>query len=107
MGWSHLNTYGLTLGLFRSWGTRDPLLYAPAGDGGSRNGRPDTSGYVLQADWTPFGKEDSWHAPYANLRLGVQYTGYFKFNGASHNYNGSGRDASDNNTVFAFAAVAF
>ena len=107
VGWSYHNSYGLTLGLFHSWGTRDALLYAPEEDGGSRTGKPDTSGYTLQADWTPWGKEDSWNAPWANLRLGVQYTGYFKFNGASSNYDGSGRDASDNNTVFLFAAVAF
>ena len=34
VGWSHLNTYGLTLGLFDSWGTRDHGLYAPEADGG-------------------------------------------------------------------------
>jgi hypothetical protein len=101
------NAYGVTAGLFHTWGSRDRNLFGPAEGEGSRTGRPDTSGYVLQADWSPLGKEGSWGAPYANLRLGVQYTGYFKFNGASRNYDGFGRDASDNNTVFAFAAVAF
>jgi len=107
VGWSHKNSYGLTLGLFRSWGTRDPNLFVPEEDGGSRTGKPDTAGYILQADWTPFGKEGSWHAPYANIRVGLQYTGYFKFNGASHDYDGFGRDASDNNALFAFVATAF
>jgi hypothetical protein len=107
VGWSHLATYGLTVGLFDSWGTRDADLFAPEEDGGSRTGKPNTAGYILQADWTPFGKEGSWGAPAVNLRLGLQYTGYFKFNGASDNYDGFGRDASDNNSVFAFAAVAF
>ena len=107
IGWSHLNTYGLTFGLFSRWGTRDTELYAPEEDGGSRTGKPDTAGYILQADWTPFGKEDSWHAPFANLKLGIQYTGFTKFNGASHNYDGFGRKASDNNSLFGFAAVAF
>lgn len=105
--WYHKNTYGLTGALFRTWGRRDPILYAPEQDHGSRTGRPDTSGYTVQADWTPFGKEESWGSPYANLRLGLQYTGYFKFNGAESNYDGFGRDASDNNTLFAFAMVAF
>ena len=105
--WYHKNTYGLTGALFRTWGTRDPILYAPEEDNGSRTGRPDTSGYVLQADWTPFGKEDSPGSPYANIRVGLQYTGYFKFNGASSNYDGFGRDASDNNTIFGFLMVAF
>ena len=61
----------------------------------------------VQADGTPWGKEDSWGAPWANLRLGLQYTGYTKFNGASHNYDGEGRNASDNNTLFGFVWAAF
>jgi hypothetical protein len=106
-GWSHHNSFGVTVGLFHSWGTRDRVLFAPEEDGGSRTGKPNTSGYIVQADWVPFGKEGSWGAPYANLKLGIQYTGYLKFNGARRNYDGFGRDASDNNTLFGFAAVAF
>jgi hypothetical protein len=99
------NTYGLTGALFSSWGTRDADLFAPEEDGGSRTGRPNTSGFILQADWTPWGKEDSPLSPWLNLRVGLQYTGYFKFNGASSNYDGFGRDASDNNTVYVFVNV--
>lgn len=99
-------TYGLTAGLFRVTGSADSGLYAAAADTGYA-GTPDTNGYILQADWTPFGKSDSWGAPWANLRLGVQYTGYTKFNGASSNYDGSGRNASDNNTLYAFVWTAF
>jgi hypothetical protein len=58
-------------------------------------------------DWTPWGKEDSWMAPNANLRLGLQYTAYSKFNGASNDYDGAGRDASDNNTLMLLAWLAF
>lgn len=105
--WYHKNSYGLTGALFRSWGTRDPILYVPREENGSRTGRPDTSGYVLQADWTPFGKEESFGSPYANIRIGLQYTGYFKFNGTDSNYDGFGRDASDNNNLFGFVMVAF
>lgn len=101
------NTYGLTGALFDSWGTRDTGLFEEEEDGGSRTGKPNTSGFILQADWTPFGKENSPLNPWLNLRLGIQYTGYFKFNGARHDYDGSGRNASDNNTLFAFADVAF
>lgn len=59
---------------------------------------PDASsnGWTLQADWTPFGKESSWQAPWANLRLGLQYTMYNKLDGDSSN-------ASDANTMMAFA----
>jgi hypothetical protein len=101
------NTYGVTGALFNSWGTRDTDLFEPEEDGGSRTGKPNTSGFILQADWTPFGKESSPGNPWLNLRLGLQYTGYFKFNGSSHDYDGFGRDASDNNTIYGFANVAF
>lgn len=99
-------SYGLTAGIFHSWGTADPDLYAPAADVGSRTGKPGTSGFIVQASWTPFGKEGSWGAPYANLRLGLQYTGYLKFNGARRNYDAFGRTAADNDTLFAFAQLA-
>lgn len=100
-------TWGLTLGLFKIAGSSDNLLYAPEADVGSRTGNPGTGGYILQTDWTPFGKEGSWGGTWANLRLGLQYTGYTKFNGSSHNYDGDGRDANDNNTLFGFIWTAF
>ncbi|MBR0568236.1 cytochrome C [Azoarcus sp. L1K30] len=96
-------TWGVSMGRFATRGNRDATLY---GDGYA-NGSPDTSGTVLQADWTPLGKEDSWGAPWANLRLGLQYTMFDKFNGARRNYDGSGRDAKDNNTLFLFAWTSF
>ena len=99
--------YGLTAGLFRTSGDADRLLYAPEPDSGSRTGEPATTGYVLQADFTPWGDRGSWHAPWANLRLGLQYTGYTEFNGAGTNYDGFGREASGNNTLMAFAWPAF
>jgi len=34
--------------------------------------------------------------------MGLRYTAYTKFNGVSDNYNGFGRNASDNNSVFAY-----
>ncbi len=107
VSWYYDRTWGLTAGLFGTSGTPDPLLYAAEDITGSRVGAPGTKGYVLQADWTPFGKEDSWAAPWANLRLGIQYTGYTKFNGASTDYDGAGRKASDNNTLFLFSWIAF
>ena len=100
------NHYGLTVGRFMLRGSSDAVLFAPEAASGSRAGKPDSSGTILQADWTPFGAADSWHAPWANLRLGVQYTIYDKFNGASHDYDGFGRNASDNNTLFLFAWFA-
>jgi len=104
----YMNTYGITLGAFDINGSKDQLLYNTGEqDAGSLNGSPNSRGYIVQADWTPWGKEDSWGAPWANVRLGLQYTGYTKFNGASKNYDGFGRDAKDNNTLFAFAWLSF
>jgi hypothetical protein len=86
-------TYGLSAGLFGTSGNRKDLW-------GTDNGKPDSNGYILQADWTPFGKEDSWLAPNVNLRLGLQYTYYNKFDGTSDN-------AGDNNTLSTFIWTAF
>ncbi len=94
------------MGLFDIRGNNDESLYASEPDSGSSTGSPDTRGWIFQTDWTPFGKENSWNAPWANLRLGLQYTLYTKFNGAKHDYDGYGRDASDNNTIFAFIWAA-
>jgi hypothetical protein len=94
-------TYGVTVGRFSTHGTRDATVYSF-----SANGSPDTSGTVLQIDWTPWGKENSWARPFANARLGLQYTIYDKFDGASSNYDGAGRNASDNNTLFLFIWAA-
>ena len=38
--------------------------------------------------------------PKENIQLIAQYTMYNKFNGKSTNYDGSGRNASDNNTLY-------
>lgn len=106
----HYNqTWGATLGLFDSRGSTDSVLYGSS----SYNNKPNTAGYMLQGDWTPWGKESSWLSPWANLRLGMQYTGYSRFNGGSNYISGfddSGnainRQAKDNNTLSIFAWFA-
>lgn len=105
VSWYHNKHYGVTLGAFHTTGTMDTDLLTPDVEEGSRIGRPNTDGYIAQADWTPFGGEGQ--STLHNLRLGLQYKGYTKFNGASHDYDGSGRSASDNNTLTAFAWLAF
>jgi hypothetical protein len=95
------NTYGATLSWQRLWGSADPLLFQQGTPlGGSANGKPDSNAFILEANWVPFGKEGSWLAPLANMKLGVQYTIYTMFNGGAHNYDGFGRNASDNDTLF-------
>jgi len=97
----HYNqTWGVTGSLFNTSTSKDATLYGES----SYHDNGNTSGYILQGDWTPWGKESSWGAPWANVRLGVQYTGYNKFNGGSHylDDNGDDRKASDNNTLSFF-----
>jgi len=38
--------------------------------------------------------------PSLNVQATAQYVIYSKFNGASNNYDGAGRSASDNNTLY-------
>ena len=101
------NTYGLTLAWQYTWGQPNPLLFAPAPVTGSANGKPNSNAFIVEADWVPFGKEDSWARPFVNLKLGLQYVAYTRFNGGTSNYDGFGRNASGNNTVFLYAWTAF
>ena len=103
----YMNTYGATLGWQYTWGTANPLLFPPAPVTGSRNGKPNSNAFIVEADWIPFGKEDSWARPFVNLKIGLQYVAYTMFNGSTRNYDGFGRDASGNNTVFLYAWMAF
>jgi hypothetical protein len=41
------------------------------------------------------------------VKFGLQYVHYSKFNGAVSNYDSAGRNAGDNNTIFAYAWWAF
>ena len=89
------------------WGTANPVLYGPGELSGSNNSKPNTTAYIVEADWVPFGKDDSWGAPLANLKLGAQFIAYTRFNGGSSNYDGSGRNASANNTLYLFSWLVF
>ena len=93
---------GATIGAFNTTGSADPLLY-----GANRTAKPDTSGLLFQVDGTPFGGKGSPLGARFNMRVGVQYTLYTRFDGASRNYDGAGANASDNNTVRVFTWVAY
>ena len=92
---------GATVQLFDTWGSRDPLLYAD-----NRTFSPDSTGVRFQIDATPWGNDVSPFGPRFNMRVGLQYTLYTKFDGASRNYDGTGRDAADNNTLRIFTWFA-
>ena len=86
-----------TVGWFDTGGTVDPLLYAQSAVTGSANGNPRGVGYITNFSYWPM----------QNLQLGVQYTGYTRFNGAAINYDGAGRNASGNNTVYLLVRFIF
>lgn len=82
--------YTGTLGGFNTSGTVDPLFFAQNAVSGSANGSPNSRGYTMQfAFW-----------PMQNIDLSIGYTGYTKFNGGTTNYDGAGRNASNNNTTY-------
>lgn len=64
---------------------------------GNLSGNPGTRGATYEAFWTP----DQY------VRIGAQYTAYNKFNGASRNYDGFGRNAKDNDTLFMYVWAAY
>jgi hypothetical protein len=86
----------------------DTLLYAPAPLTGSANESPNSQAIIAQIDWTPFGNDTThWGYPWLNVRVALQYTWYLQFNGGTTNYDGFGRNASDNNTLLLFTWWAF
>jgi hypothetical protein len=99
-GYTWHNKIGATLGAFSITGSRNAELY----DG---SGSPNSDGVMAQLDYTPWGGNDSPLGPRVNLRLGIQYTAYCKFNGARHNYDGAGANASDDNALRVFTWLAF
>ncbi|MGA7876912.1 MAG: hypothetical protein WCA08_14725, partial [Desulfoferrobacter sp.] len=94
---SQIGTFGGTVGYFQTTGDSDSLLYSPDPVDGSRNGNPDSNGFLLQANYLPWER----------CKFALQYVIYDKFNGSSSNYDGFGRDASDNNTLYFLVWVAF
>ncbi|MGO9804665.1 MAG: cytochrome C [Steroidobacteraceae bacterium] len=93
---------GGTVQYFSTTGTTDTGLYpaTPAGAPGvvtSANGSPDTRGWIAELNYLPW----------LNVKVSAQYTWYGKFNGGSSNYDGVGRNASDNNTLYLLLWFAY
>lgn len=94
------NSQSLSLGYNRTSGSADSMLYAPLTApttttpnpntpySGSANGRPDNTSWITQYVYLPW----------QNVQVGLQYTHYTRFNGASSNYDGAGRNAAANDT---------
>ncbi len=99
-------TVSLTAAYFDIWGNADPLLY---GDSLSpmHLGSPNSNGWIFDVAWLPWSNGGPSIYPWFNARIGVSFTLYNQFNGASSNYDGAFRNASDNNTTFLYTWVAF
>ena len=103
--------YGGSLAYFNLTGTTDtlsqtsgycgtPVAFCSASSlrvNGNLSGNPAVQGQTYEAFWIPV----------QNARIGVQYTAYSTYNGATNNYDGFGRNASDNNTLFFYVWVAY
>jgi hypothetical protein len=92
--------YGGTLSLFSTTGSVDTLLYSAGAAPGvvtSANGSPNTKGWIAEFNYLPW----------LNTKISAQYTSYTKFNGGGANYDGFGRNASDNNTAYVLLWLVF
>lgn len=84
-------TIGGGLQVFSTRGSTDDMRYN-MGEAvhGSINGSPNNRGWALMLNYLPV----------QNVKLEVRYTSWSQFNGAGANYDGFGRNAKDNNSVF-------
>jgi len=87
----------LTAGYFLTSGSTDIILYTPGEVSGSNNGLPNSGGEILQFTFIPW----------MNAQFAIQYKIYNKFNGGSSDYDGFGRNASDNNTLYVSAWLVY
>ncbi len=90
-------SHGATLAYFATSGDRDTLLHRPAPVAGTRTGRPNSSGLIGELAFLPW----------LNTRFALQYVAYARFNGSHDDYDGFGRSASDNNTLYLLAWLVF
>lgn len=89
---------GGSVQLFSTTGTTNPTVFGTGSTVlGSAASKPNTQGAILELDYMPW----------LNTRLGLQYTIFRRFNGGTNSYDGFGRDASDNNVLFAYIWTAF
>jgi hypothetical protein len=89
--------FGATLGYFSVDGSKDNGLFSPTAITGSSTNSPNSNGFIAELSYLP------WY----NTKFSVQFTKYNKFNGASSNYDGFGRNASDNNSLYLLVWLCF
>jgi hypothetical protein len=79
---------GGTFGFFSTTGSADATLTPNS---------PDTKGWIAELNYLPW----------LNTKLSLQYTAYSKYSGLSNNYDGAGRNAKDNNTIYALVWLSY
>ena len=72
-------------------GSSDPLYL------GTVSGNSNSSWGTAEIDYLPW----------LNVKIGLQYTAYMRFDGTMTNYDGAGRNAADNNLLYGFVWIAF
>lgn len=91
-------TYAGILQVFDTRGDADALRYnSGAPVMGSINGRPDSRGWIAELNYLA---NVDWMPGVQHAKVALRYTAYTRFNGARDNYDGFGRNARDNNSVF-------
>jgi hypothetical protein len=100
-------TVGATVGYFNIHGSVDTGLYAAGAIGGSANGSPNSRGWTAELTYMPFNNGGPSFWPWLNAKVGLQFIAYNKFNGGTTNYDGFGRNAAGNNTLFLYTWIAF
>jgi len=83
LSYVYMARYGGSVAYFNQTDSRDPTQA--------------TRGETFELFWNPI----------QYIRVGAQYTAYDKYAGASSNYDGFGRNASDNNTLFLYVWAAY
>ena len=84
------NGFGATVGYFTKSGTADVNV-------ASLTNKPDSKGCIFQVEYLPW----------FNTKLSLQYIVYNKFDGSKKNYDGIGRNANHNNTLYILAWINF
>jgi hypothetical protein len=79
---------GGTVGFFRTTGSTDAI---------SAPNSPDTKGWIAELNYMPW----------LNTKFSIQYTAYSKYAGLTDNYDGAGRNAGDNNTLYILAWLSY
>jgi len=95
--WTTRPRVDLMVGFRTIGGDSDAVLNAPDPVTGSRTGSPASTSFTGEVAWRPW----------LNTRFAIRYTLWTEFNGAATDYDGFGRDAGDNDTLYVYTWLAF